>query len=70
MSKYQKIYEALFPNDKLQDGDSRREMIIAEMRDVCRAKTPAEAARVIYWWGWVSNRELTTFVRRAREMAK
>ena len=70
MSKYQKIYETLVPTDQLAKNDPRRPGIIAEMRAVCRAKTPALAAQIIDWWGWDSVRERNTFVRRARELAK
>ena len=70
MNKYQKIYETLFPDDCLANDDPRRESIIAEMRDVCRAKTLVEAVKVINLWVWDSVRERNAFVRRARELAK
>ena len=68
-SKYIKIYEQLCPNDLITIDDYRRDVIIAEMRAIHRAKTVEEAARIIEWWGWDYNvMDSRKWVRKARKL--
>ena len=68
-SKYLKLYEQLLP-DNLVANDSRAPEIIEEMKAVVSAKTNAEAAKVIEWWGWDNPQQLHAFIRRARKVWK
>ena len=66
-SKYLRLYEAMCPSDAV-DNDPRHPMIIAEMRDLVRAKTNREATDAIEWWGWNSDQELMAWVVKARKL--
>ena len=71
MSKYQKIYETLCPNDILSKDDPRRSLIIEEMKSIHHAKTEADAVAVIEWWNaWPNpqHESALEFVQEARKL--
>lgn len=73
MNKYLKIYEILCPDDPIFEDDPRRPAIIAEMHDIHRAASEAEAVKVIEWWrAWPNPQHLTPqeFVQDARAMMR
>lgn len=70
MSKYIRIYEALCPDDHIAKDDPRRSAIMAEMRDVCRANTLADAVDVIAWWNAWPNPQYQTAKEFAKEARK
>jgi hypothetical protein len=65
------IYEALCPDDPLDQDDPRRGAIVAEMQRVVEAKTDEEASGVIEWWGaWPNphHESPREFVQSARAL--
>ena len=71
MSKYIDVYETLCRDDAVAMDDPRRSAIISEMRDIQKAATDEDAAKVIEWWGaWPNPQHRTAleFVQEARRM--